>query len=53
VRDRVVEGRVIPGALDINVYPLVITGNVCEAIYPLLRDLEPIADGYLLAGQPL
>ena len=49
VRDRRLERRLGRRARRVDVDPLVIAGRVGELIDALLRDLEPVADGDLLA----
>jgi hypothetical protein len=49
VRDRRFRGQLARGARRIDVDPLAVFGGGRELVDPLLRNVEPVADGYLLA----
>jgi hypothetical protein len=42
------EGRFAPGTFDIDVYPLLVAGNVGKAIDARLVDQHPVADANFL-----
>ena len=48
--DRGLEGRLCRCARGVNVNPLVVLGGVREVVDPILRYLEPIANGDFLAN---
>jgi hypothetical protein len=46
--DRSAEGRFAPGALDIDVYPLLVAGHLGKGIDARLVDQHPVADADFL-----